>query len=173
MVPHVEKRARQIWINSGSWDGEMVLDHLGGPSVIPGSLGARAWCQGGSSRLLPQQWAIEEVVSSQEAASWPFGTFMKTRNERLLTSLDHQQLVLFILTYVASYFFSEAIMLSDFGNGLATLWVEWPGPGACHLFLPVPILPFSVYFTYLNSYISPTDFKEVVLVQWEEHAWLL
>lgn len=49
---------------------------------------------------------------------------MKTRNERLLTFLDHQRLVLFILTYVASYFFSEAIMLSDFGNGLATLLVK-------------------------------------------------
>ena len=121
MVPHVEKRVLQIWINSGSWDGEMVLDHLGGPSVIPGSLGARAWCQEGSSRLLPQQWAIKEVISSQEAASWPFGTFMKTRNEWLLTFLDHQQLVLFILTYVASYFFSEAIMLSDFGNGFSEL----------------------------------------------------
>ena len=47
----------------------MVLDHLDDPSLIPGSLGTRAWGKEGSSRLLPQQWAIKVVIASQEAAS--------------------------------------------------------------------------------------------------------
>lgn len=35
------KGTLQIWLNSGSWDGEMILDNLSSPDVITASLGVR------------------------------------------------------------------------------------------------------------------------------------